>query len=246
MICVMIIEDDPMVAEINRRHLQTDRRIDSVVLCQDGDRAWERLRKSPADLVLLDVHIPGTDGFTLLRRLRGAGIKTEAILITAANDRNSLDEAMRLGALDYLIKPFEYERFRAALERFFRKRELSGNGDGVFSQEEADRLFSIGAMGNPAEVPEKGIYPRTLERISAFFLARQQEHYSCGEVAQQLGLSRVTVHKYLRYMEQRWWLNSEVDYKTEGRPCVRYFMEGGGELPGMRFAGVQKGNYVYF
>lgn len=226
MICAMIVEDDPMVAEINRRNLQADGRIDSVTLCRDGDSAWERLRECPADLMLLDVHIPGADGFTLLRRLRGAGIKTEAILITAANDRNSLDEAMRLGALDYLIKPFEYERFRAALERFFRKRELSGSGDGAFSQQEADRLFSINAPGNPAEAPEKGIYPRTLERISAFFLARQRDRYSCGEVAQQLGLSRVTVHKYLRYMEQTQRLNSEVDYRTEGRPCVRYFMEG--------------------
>lgn len=226
MVRVMVIEDDPMVAEINRRYLQADPRIDAVTLCRDGLCAWEQLQADPADLVLLDIHIPGMDGLTLLRRLRAEDIRADAIFITAARDWDSLDAAMRLGALDYLIKPFECERFRAALERFFLKRELAGEGEELFSQREADCLFPLRADENPPGVPEKGIYPRTLDQISAFFLTRRRERYSCGQVAQQLGLSRVTVSKYLHYMERKRRLSSEIDYRTEGRPCVRYFMEG--------------------
>lgn len=226
MVRIMIVEDDPMVAELERRQLQADPRVDAVTLCPDGQRAWEQLRADPADLVLLDIHIPKMDGLTLLRRLRGEDVRTDAILITAARDWDSLDAAMRLGALDYLMKPFEYERFRAALERFFLKRELAGEGEDLFSQREADCLFPLRSGENPPGVPEKGIYPRTLDRISAFFLTRKRERYSCGQVAQQLGLSRVTVSKYLHYMERRRRLSSEIDYRTDGRPCVRYFVDG--------------------
>lgn len=66
---------------------------------------------------------------------------------------------------------------------------------------------------------------RTLEHIRTFFRTHTGQSWSCGQVAEKIGLSRVMVHKYLHYMEQNRQLISCIDYKTEGRPRLNYMME---------------------
>lgn len=119
MVNAIIAEDDPMVAEINRSYLLKDDRVDTAFVCLDGFCVLDRLREEPAELRLLDIHMPRLNGLELLRYVRGEGVRTDAIFTTAADDWESLGQALRLGAVDYVIKPFGYERFRVALDPFF-------------------------------------------------------------------------------------------------------------------------------
>lgn len=66
---------------------------------------------------------------------------------------------------------------------------------------------------------------RTLEHICTFFRTHTGQSWSCGQVAEKIGLSRVMVHKYLHYMEQNRQLISCIDYKIEDRPRLNYMME---------------------
>lgn len=70
---VLIVEDDPMVAMINEQYVLKHGKFKVVGKCQDGEKAIEFLAKNEADLVVMDVFMPKTDGFETLRRLRRDG-----------------------------------------------------------------------------------------------------------------------------------------------------------------------------
>ena len=70
----------------------------------------------------------------------------------------------------------------------------------------------------------KGIQGRTLEVIKNYLTEHRGKKFSGSELAKEVGLSRVTVHKYLNYLETQNFLKTEVDYETDGRPRLLYFI----------------------
>ena len=150
---VVIVEDDPMVSLLNRTFVERDARFQVVQSFQDGRAALAWLEQNPADLAVLDVYMPLFTGLELLHALRGQGVGIDAIMVTAANDAPTVDTLLKLGVVDYLVKPFTYERFQQALDNFCRHRDAVA-GDAV-EQSALDRLFSPAL---PAEhQPPKGL-----------------------------------------------------------------------------------------
>lgn len=227
----VIIEDDPMVREINKRYLEKDARIINIETFSNGIDALEFLKSNAGSLVLLDVYMPRINGFTVFENIRREHISSDVIIVTAANDFASMEKALQLGALDYLVKPFEYERFRQALDKFFYKQKMHQKMQSALSQKEADELFSTSMdCKNFISKDIKGIQTRTLEIIKDYLLSHAGYKFSGTELAKEIGLSRVTVHKYLNYLETQKFLNTEIDYETDGRPRLLYFTESTGEV----------------
>lgn len=103
MINVMIVEDDPMVAEINKRYLS---QIDGFQLAQTAnsvDEAIALLKKEKVQLILLDIFMPGKLGLELLAYLRKNELEIDVIIISAASDFERIKKALRQGIVDYLI-----------------------------------------------------------------------------------------------------------------------------------------------
>lgn len=219
MVTVLIAEGDPMVAELERARLQKDRRVERCEVRLEPEGAWAALEELRPQVLVADLRLPGLE---LLRRLRGAGLPTDAVAVTAQRDWDSLDEALRLGVVDYVLKPFSWERFDQALERVFLKRELLRRGDPEAVQPDADRLFSFCSPELAKRPVVKGIQSATLALIQDFFRRSAGQSFSCGQVAAATGLSRVTVGKYLHYMEENRLLAGQMDYRTDGRPRVSY------------------------
>lgn len=140
MITVMIIEDDPMVREINSKFLG---KVDGFSLCKTTGSICEAMKyilKTPPDLILLDVYLPQENGLEFLRWLRKEEIACDVILITADKSMESVQEALRYGTIDYLIKPFTFERFKDALTQYRNIRSSLINCDEI-EQETLDRYF---------------------------------------------------------------------------------------------------------
>ena len=114
---VLIVEDDPMVAMINEQYIKRNKNFEIVGKCSDGLRALDFLEKNTVDLLILDVFMPKMDGFETLRQIRNKQITVEAIMVTAANDRDSLEEALHLGIVDYLVKPFDILELLVRMEK---------------------------------------------------------------------------------------------------------------------------------
>ncbi len=118
MIKVLIVEDDPMVAALNKQYVE---QMDGFTLsgtAANTDEAIGHMAQIKIDLILLDVYMPGLNGIDFLRQIREQNEDVDVILITAASEMEQIQQSLRLGAIDYLIKPFEFDRFQEALTRY--------------------------------------------------------------------------------------------------------------------------------
>ncbi|MCR5344982.1 MAG: response regulator, partial [Lachnospiraceae bacterium] len=107
---VLIVEDDPMVAMINEQYIEKNELFRVVNKVNNGEEAIAYLKEISVDLIIMDVYMPRLSGIETLREIRRLDINTPVIMVTAANDGKTFEEAMTLGAIDYLVKPFAYER----------------------------------------------------------------------------------------------------------------------------------------
>ena len=94
----------------------------ALTFVQDGEETLAKLRAEPFDLVLLDIKMPKLDGLEVLRRLNGANFQTPVLVLTAYQSVELAKEAVKLGALDYLPKPFEREQILSAIRGVLARR----------------------------------------------------------------------------------------------------------------------------
>ena len=117
----MIIEDDPMVRAINSKFLEKIDDFHLVKAVSNLSDAKQFIRQEIIDLILLDIYLPNENGIDLLKWIRNEEIKTDVILITADNTSKRILESFRYGAVDYLIKPFTFERFIETMNDFMNR-----------------------------------------------------------------------------------------------------------------------------
>lgn len=219
MIKVLIVEDDPMVAQINRRYIEQLSEFIVAKICKNGREALEFLEDYSVDLIILDVYMQKLNGIDFLREIRKNNINTDVIMVTAANETKSLNEILSLGVTDYLVKPFEYERFILALNKFLKKYKLVHDKHN-FTQSDIDLIVNKDYEGNITI--KKGLNEKTLKMIKEFMQENQSKKYTSEDIAEKVGLSRVTVRRYMNYMLEIKEITSEIDYSTGGRPSIKY------------------------
>lgn len=222
---VLIVEDDPKIAEIHRHFTE---KVPGFVVngiadtLEDAEKMSELLRP---DLILLDLYFPEGIGTEILWKLRERRQATDVILITAAKELEPLQEAMRGGVFDYILKPVMFPRFQEALQRFSEHRQQLQR-ESTINQQNIDRLlhpYKNTSAGEP--VYPKGIDHLTLKKICAVFDQPHPDGFSADEVGQQIGASRTTARRYLEYLTATGQLTAELIYGAVGRPERKYFSE---------------------
>ncbi|MCQ9288153.1 response regulator [Staphylococcus gallinarum] len=222
MIRVLIVEDDPMVAQLNKQFIEKVEGYDLVDITHNVKDATSVIETQPIDLVLLDVYMPDENGLTLLTYIREHHYKIDAILITAASDADKIQTAMRYGAIDYLIKPFEFERFKQSLLQYKHKHQFF-NENQSFDQSMLDsRLFnkSETKSDGTATLP-KGLTKGTLQAIIDKVNHSGKQTFSTDEIAEIADVSRVSVRKYLKFLADINVLEESLTYGI-GRPVYQY------------------------
>lgn len=116
---ILIVEDEPSIAmaledDLRREGYDTE-------LASDGDTAAERGKSGGFDLILLDVMLPGKDGFEICRELRAAGIDTPIVLLTARAQEAEKVLGFEVGADDYVTKPYSARELRARVKAHLRR-----------------------------------------------------------------------------------------------------------------------------
>lgn len=217
---VLIVEDDPMVAMINEQYIKRNKNFEIVGTCKDGSSALEFLETNQADLLILDVYMPHMNGFETLRQIRNNQITVDAIMVTAANDRESLEEALHLGVVDYLVKPFTFDRFQIALEKYIAQTNALKNID-TLNQTNIDHIID-NSRKKYEDVFPKGIQEKTVQLIMEYLKSNRECWFTGDEIAEKVGLTSVTVRRYMNYLAEVGSVMSEMNYETGGRPCMRY------------------------
>ena len=220
---VLIVEDDPMVAMINEQYIKRNKNFEIVGKCNDGLSALDFLENNTADLLILDVFMPQMDGFETLRQIRNKQIVVDAIMVTAANERESLEEALHLGIVDYLVKPFTFDRFQMALEKYIAQNNALKDID-TLNQKSIDHIIENSRKKSDALFP-KGIQEKTLELIMEYLKANKGVWFTGDEIAERVNLTSVTVRRYMNHLAEAGRVVSEINYGTGGRPCMKYRIE---------------------
>jgi DNA-binding response OmpR family regulator len=119
---ILIVEDDRKLARQLKKGL--DEHGHSVTLASDGHEGLDAARHGEFDVLVLDVMLPGLDGFSIVRRLRGAGRGTPILLLTARDAAEDVVTGLDAGADDYLTKPFSFKILLARLRALSRRKTV--------------------------------------------------------------------------------------------------------------------------
>lgn len=213
-----IIEDDPQVAQLNCDYLE---RAGFAVAgtAADAKSALAKLQETSVQLVLLDIYLPGCNGLQILREIRAGQRQIDIIIISAAKDSTQIREAFRMGCLDYIIKPFTYERLHNALKKYEQKMDLLKKD--FLNQTEVDLLTLPQNAGEEDSNLPKGIDRNTLKQACCCVL-KMNRSFGVQDIADGVHLSRVSAKKYLDFLCEQKILQQTYIYGNKGRPANLY------------------------
>lgn len=211
-----------MVQEVNRQFVDNVPGFRVIGLAGNGVEGLELIRELKPDLVLIDVYMPEQDGLETLHKIRREAHDVDIIAITAASDMETIRDFFQHGVFDYIVKPFKFERIKKSLEKYRLFRSQIKEKE-TMSQKELDQIFFHKDEEEKITLP-KGLNQHTLDKITSF-LAQCSEPLTAESVAEGVGLARVTVRRYLDYLEKIGRVEMKIQYGGIGRPSNQYFLK---------------------
>ena len=131
-----------------------------------------------------------------------------------------MEEALHLGIVDYLVKPFTFERFQMALEKYIAQDNALKDID-TLNQTSIDHIIENSRKKSEDLLP-KGIQEKTLQLIMEHLKKHKGVWFTGDEIAEKIGLTGVTVRRYMNYLAESGRVIGEMNYETGGRPCMLY------------------------
>lgn len=218
---VLIIEDDPMVDFIHRNYLEKVNKFQIILSSDSVSDALNKLDHYNIDLILLDIHIKEGNGIQFLENLRLKHHNCEVIIISAVNDGKIVNSGFHFGIVDYLIKPFTFERFESSITSFLdRKKQLNQH---IINQSQIDKLKN--GQNNKQKQDniflEKGLSESTYNLVLSTISTLNRE-FTIQELTDATNLSHVSVRKYVAFMEENEIIEAKQIYTKVGRPYKIY------------------------
>lgn len=140
---ILLIEDDERIVTFVKRGLEAEGHL--IDVAYDGDEALQIAGSPIYRLIILDLMLPGINGQEICRRLRGEGVRTPILMLTAMDSVEHKVQGLRLGADDYLTKPFAFEEFLARIEALMRR------GEGYTTTEPKEQVIVDLVLDNEAK-----------------------------------------------------------------------------------------------
>ncbi|NVJ86526.1 MAG: response regulator transcription factor [Algoriphagus sp.] len=116
---LLVVEDDPNLGDILKEYLEMKGY--EPTLCRDGEEGWNKFKKDKYDLCLLDIMMPKKDGFTLAKEIKKVQEDLPILFLTAKNQKEDVIEGLKIGADDYLTKPFSMEELLLRVNAILRR-----------------------------------------------------------------------------------------------------------------------------
>lgn len=214
---VLIVEDEPILAELNAEFIQKDTKVKVIGIASNLDEAKIMVEKLKPTLILLDNYLPDGQGIELFEYIINNQLDSYVIFITAASDMDTCSKAIRYGAFDYLIKPVSYQRLKHSLERFelfLYRQSLQKH----VNQRKIDELFNLQTKDFVnMNRRSKGIEEITLQKVKDLFM-QTDKALTVDEIVENANISKTTARRYLEYCVQIKLLTVELNHGKIGRP----------------------------
>lgn len=225
-ITVMIVEDDEVAAKIYEQFTLKLEGFQIIATATTGKQALDMLHVVTPDMLLLDIFLPDMNGIDLLREVRKHFRGIDVIMITAANDVETVREAIRGGAYSYIIKPIMIDKFMSTLAQYASTRSQLQQHT-TMDQMAVDKLFTKASITPVARTAEnvttlpKGIDKLTLKLIRDKMQVTAHS-VNADDLAALAGMSHSTVRRYLEFLVSINEVTVETFYGTVGRPERKY------------------------
>ncbi|TSJ90733.1 response regulator [Gilliamella apicola] len=214
---VLIVEDEPILAELNAEFIQRDTKVEVIGIAATLEEAKVMVEKLKPTLILLDNYLPDGKGIELFEYIINNNLDCYVIFITAASDMDTCSKAIRFGAFDYLIKPVSYQRLKHSLERFelfLYRQSLQKH----VNQRRIDELFNLQTKDFvDINRHSKGIEEITLQKVKDLFM-QTNEPQTVDQIVEKANISKTTARRYLEYCVQTKLLTVELNHGKIGRP----------------------------
>lgn len=216
MIRTLVVDDDFMAVSVHRQFVERVPGFEVVGEATTAREARALVAQLAPELVLLDIYLPDENGIELIRHLRATrSPRVDVIAITSAKDVDVLRDAMQLGVVHYVVKPFTFATFRERLESYRAARQRLGEMQHA-EQRDIDRLYGLLRTSGEASLP-KGISPPTLTLV-ATLLRESGASLSTAELAARARLSQGVARRYLRFLADSGAVDYTLRYGAAGRP----------------------------
>ncbi|MCU6602436.1 response regulator [Peribacillus frigoritolerans] len=224
-ITVVIVEDDENAVNIYKQFTNQLDQFTVIATASTGKQALNILHAAQPDLILLDIFLPDMNGIDLLREIRREYRGIDVILITAANDTETVSEAIRGGAFGYLIKPIIIDKLLATLNQYDMTRRQLHNSN-LVNQDKVDTLFRTTSNSNTANDVQMNSLPKGIDKHTLKMVRSKIQNVNgslnADELGQLVGISYSTMRRYLEYLVSCNEMEVEVLYGSVGRPERKY------------------------
>ena len=221
---VLIVEDDFYIANINKSFIEENKdfKVIDIMTSKKSTLQFLSEAKQKPDLIFLDIYIPDVQKLELLWKIRNAYKEIDIIIVSAAKETATVEEALKGGIFDYLIKPIEKKRVAQSLLRY-KNEKLLLRSKVEISQAEIDLLSSKTNQATAVKkhLP-KGIDRLTLEKVVTVLGEFGDSGATAGKVGKEIGASRSTARRYLEYLVSVEQAEAKINYGDVGRPERRY------------------------
>ncbi len=216
----LVVSDIEASAEEKTQFLHDLHLFSSVASATTAEQAIQKLKKYAYGIVILDLGPTKEDNMNLLKQIRDDKIFVCVIMLSAENSVTYISEAFGYGVSDYLLKPTNCNRLSEAANRSVTKRECLLQYQ-TMTQDEIDQCITHNVFVTPSNDKSKGICNETLQFVKNI-VAKKQGSFTAADIAQETGLSRITIRKYMELMRESGMLETELEYGEVGRPQKRY------------------------
>ncbi|MFF2287699.1 response regulator [Peribacillus butanolivorans] len=219
---VLIVEDDLRIAEIQKLFIEKIEGFQTIGIASSYVEAKSFIEIMQPDLLLLDMYFPDMNGLDILKEIKQQSKQMDVIMITATKEIEKVQEAIKIGIFDYIIKPVVFERFKQSLLRYqeyYIKLSELGKGNFPVTQQQVDKLLRKEVNDKEREQTSlpKGIDRMTLEKVMVV-LGNASPGLTAEIVAKEIGVSRTTARRYLEHLMSEEKIEADLTYGTVGRP----------------------------
>ena len=150
---IMIVDDEKSIRVMLKRVL-SDKQFE-IDEAADGREALEKIKQEKYSAILLDLRMPEVNGIEVIEKLKEQDIDTPIVMMSAYGTVPEAVEAMKLGALDYLVKPFDLDELKLILERIIRQNEIQK--ENIYFREEEDKKFNFKEIVGESSAMKRGL-----------------------------------------------------------------------------------------
>jgi response regulator of citrate/malate metabolism len=219
---VMLLEDDIRASYTLESTINQHPDFNVVAVSESCSEALSQYEAFKPDLIFVDITLPDGSGLDVIRTLRENNATCHFIMTTAVRETATVEKAVQLGVIDYLVKPIRMSRVTQALNDYKRYREKMINAATV-NQDDIDQLLGK-STSKPVRSTPKGIDATTLASLKTILMDEKLSGFSADDIGQRMNFSRITARRYLEYLESEGVLQLVLNYNTGGRPQRLYHL----------------------